>query len=132
MHPQLPWQQSGQRGEQRSIRPRVPWPDHLPSQYRDLVPQYQQLGSHRRLAASKEDQPSEQAHHDQIKQPQTHDRPSCLIATSLQSRSSSDNRDVLERYTGRRTSSGGSNAQCNSAATTPSRSNSTFNSNTKA
>jgi hypothetical protein len=43
----------------------------------DLMPQYQHFGNDRRVAAREDRQPPEQAHHDQIKDSETHDRRSC-------------------------------------------------------
>jgi hypothetical protein len=60
-------------GEDRSIRPQGPWPN-LATQDHDLVSQHRQLGSDRRVAAGQDDQPSNQAHHDQIEKPKTHVR----------------------------------------------------------
>ena len=79
VHPQLSRQQPDQRGQNRSIRPRGVWLADLATQDRDLVPQHQQLGSDRGLAARKDRQPPEQAHHDQVEESKTHDRRSCLI-----------------------------------------------------
>jgi hypothetical protein len=79
VHPQLSRQQPGQRGQNRSIWPRGAWLADLATQDRDLVPQHQQLGSDRGLAARKDRQPPEQAHHDQIEESEAPDRRSCLI-----------------------------------------------------
>jgi hypothetical protein len=79
VHPQLSRQQPDQRRQNRSIRPRRAWLADLATQDRDLVPQHQQLGSDRGLAARQDRQPPEQAHHDQIEESETHDRRSCLI-----------------------------------------------------
>ena len=74
------------------------WLADLATQDRDLVPQHQQLGSDRGLAARKDRQPPEQAHHDQVEESKTHDRRSCLILIFpyLQVNHA---REVLERYT---------------------------------
>jgi hypothetical protein len=83
VYPQPARQQPGQRAEHRSIRPRGPWRAHLPTQYRDLLAQRQQLGNDCRLAARQDRQPPEQAHHDQVEESKTHDRRSFLIVIFL-------------------------------------------------
>jgi hypothetical protein len=96
---QLSRQQPDQRGEDRSIRPRGPWPVNLPTQDRDFVPQHQQLGSDCGLAARQDRQPPEQAHHDQIGESETHDQRSCLIPIFLQAAGQPAYVGFLERYT---------------------------------
>jgi hypothetical protein len=65
--------------QDRPIRPRGAGPANLATQYRDLVPQRQQLGNDRGLAAYQDRQQPEQAHHHQIEESKTPHRRSCPI-----------------------------------------------------
>ena len=80
---QLAGQQPGQRGEDRLVWPGGPWPAHLATQHRHLVPQCQQLGSDRRLAVGQDREPPEQTYHDQIEKSKTHDQRVCPSTTLL-------------------------------------------------
>jgi hypothetical protein len=52
-HPELARQGTNERGQHGPVRPRQPRPTDLTTQHGDLVAQHQQLGGHRRIAASR-------------------------------------------------------------------------------
>ncbi len=43
VHPQMPWQEPGQRSEDRTVGPVQPGPGTSAAQHGDLVPQHEQL-----------------------------------------------------------------------------------------
>ena len=72
--PQVSGQQPGQGGKHRAVSPVWPWPDDLTSQYRDLVPEDQDLHVLGGVAPGQEHQPAEHPDHEQVDETNEHER----------------------------------------------------------
>jgi len=74
---QIVWQNPGQRGEHRPVRPVQLRTGDPTAQHGDLAPQREDLGLLRGLRPAKQDQSSQQRRHDQVEQAGRHRPSSC-------------------------------------------------------
>src|ERR1035441_5098950 len=78
--PQPGWQEPDQGGEDRAVGPVQPGPRTGTAQYRDLMPQHQQLNVLGDWRAAKQDKPAAEPDQDEIQQTKGHGRSSSPTA----------------------------------------------------
>jgi hypothetical protein len=74
VQPQVPGQQPGLGSEHGTVSPVRPWTGDLPPQYRDLMPQHQDLCVLGGVTARQEHQPAGQPDHEQVHKTDQHER----------------------------------------------------------
>jgi hypothetical protein len=74
MNTQLAREQSGQRGQDRPVRPSQTRPGHLAAQYFDFVAQDEDLDVLGCVAAGEQSKPAKQPHRHEIQQSEQHSR----------------------------------------------------------